>query len=162
MPKSVAVFPGSFDPFTIGHESIVLRGLDLFDHIIIAIGYNSTKRSLFPLDTRIRMIGKVFEGNRRVSVESYQGLTVDFCKGINAHFIIRGLRTAADFEFERAIAQVNRMMDRTMESVFLLTSPELTPINSTIVRDILVHGGDASMFIPSAINIEDYTGEMNR
>ena len=121
------------------HESIVLRGLDLFDHIIIAIGYNSTKRSLYPLDTRLRMINKVFEGNSRVSVKSYQGLTVDLCKSIHVHFIIRGLRTAADFEFERAIAQVNRMMDKEMESVFLLTSPELTPVNSTIVRDILVH-----------------------
>lgn len=162
MPKSVAVFPGSFDPFTIGHESIVLRGLDLFDHIIIAIGYNSSKRSLFSLEARIRMINNVFEGNNRVSVDSYQGLTVDFCRSIHAHFIIRGLRTAADFEFERAIAQVNRMMDKDMESVFLLTSPEFTPINSTIVRDILVHGGDAAMFLPSSINIEDYTDEMNR
>ncbi|HUW06802.1 MAG TPA: pantetheine-phosphate adenylyltransferase [Williamwhitmania sp.] len=162
MPKSVAVFPGSFDPFTIGHESIVLRGLDLFDHIIVAIGYNSSKRSLFPLEARIRMINKVFEGNNRVSVDSYQGLTVDFCRSIHSHFIIRGLRTAADFEFERAIAQVNRMMDKDMESVFLLTSPEFTPINSTIVRDILVHGGDAAMFLPSSINIEDYADEMNR
>lgn len=162
MQEKVAVFPGSFDPFTIGHESIVLRGLDLFDHIIIAIGYNSTKRSLFPVDTRIKMIRQVFNDNSRVSVESYQGLTVDFCKGIQAHYIIRGIRTAADFEFERAIAQVNRMMDKSMESVFLLTSPELTPVNSTIVRDILVHGGDATMFIPASINIEDYLNEMNR
>jgi pantetheine-phosphate adenylyltransferase, bacterial len=162
MQEKVALFPGSFDPFTVGHESIVLRGLDLFDHIIIAIGYNSTKRSLYPLDTRLRMINKVFEGNSRVSVKSYQGLTVDLCKSIHVHFIIRGLRTAADFEFERAIAQVNRMMDKEMESVFLLTSPELTPVNSTIVRDILVHGGDATMFIPSSINIGDYAHEMNR
>ena len=156
MQEKVAVFPGSFDPFTVGHESIVLRGLNIFSHIVIAVGYNSNKKSLFSLEERIEMIEKIFEAYPNVSVKSYQGLTVDFCKSINAGFILRGLRTASDFEFERAIAQVNRMMDGGLESVFLLTSPELTPVNSTIVRDILIHGGDATMFIPTAIDIATY------
>ncbi len=156
MQEKVAVFPGSFDPFTVGHESIVLRGLNIFSHIVIAVGYNSNKKSLFSLEERIEMIEKIFEAYPNVSVKSYQGLTVDFCKSINAGFILRGLRTASDFEFERAIAQVNRMMDVGLESVFLLTSPELTPVNSTIVRDILIHGGDATMFIPTAIDIATY------
>lgn len=156
MQEKVAVFPGSFDPFTVGHESIVIRGLNLFSHIVVAVGYNSSKKSLFTLEERIQMIEKIFEAYPNVSVQSYQGLTVEFCKSIKAGYILRGLRTASDFEFERAIAQVNRMMDGGLESVFLLTSPELTPVNSTIVRDILIHGGDASMFIPKGINIADY------
>ncbi|SDC41113.1 pantetheine-phosphate adenylyltransferase [Williamwhitmania taraxaci] len=162
MQERVAVFPGSFDPFTVGHESIVLRSLSIFSHVVIAVGYNSSKKSLFPLETRIRMIEKIFEAYPNVTVSSYQGLTVDFCKGINAGYLLRGLRTASDFEFERAIAQVNRMMDENLETVFLLTSPELTPVNSTIVRDILIHGGDANMFIPKSINIADYMNELNR
>ena len=162
MQEKVAVFPGSFDPFTVGHESIVLRGLSIFSHVVVAVGYNSSKKNLFSLETRIAMIEKIFDAYPNVSVKSYQGLTVDFCKSINAGYILRGLRTASDFEFERAIAQVNRMMEGQLESVFLLTSPELTPVNSTIVRDILVHGGDASMFIPKKIDIADYMGDLNR
>jgi len=162
MQDKVAVFPGSFDPFTVGHESIVLRALNMFSKVIIAIGYNSSKKNLFPLETRIRMIEKVFAAYPNVSVRSYQGLTVDFCKTVNAGYILRGLRTASDFEFERAIAQVNKMMAGNVESVFLLTSPELTPVNSTIVRDILIHGADASMFIPKAIDIADYLADLNR
>ena len=162
MQDKVAVFPGSFDPFTVGHESIVLRALSIFSRVVIAVGYNSSKKSLFPLETRIRMIENVFKGYPNVSVKSYQGLTVDFCKSINAGYILRGLRTASDFEFERAIAQVNRMMDGNLETVFLLTSPEHTPVNSTIVRDILIHGGDATMFIPKGINIKDYMRDLNR
>lgn len=162
MQEKVAVFPGSFDPFTVGHESIVLRGLNIFSHIVIAVGYNSNKKNLFSIEARIAMIEKVFEGYPNVSVKSYEGLTVDFCKSIKAQYILRGLRTASDFEFERAIAQINRMMDGGLESVFLLTSPELTPVNSTIVRDILIHGGDASMFIPKSIKIANYMDSSKR
>jgi pantetheine-phosphate adenylyltransferase len=157
--KKIAVFPGSFDPFTIGHEGIVLRALGLFDEIIIAVGANALKKSYYPLSVRKEMISKVFQNEPRISVDHYEGLTVDFCRKNGANFLLRGLRTAADFEFERAIAQVNRAMTPEVESVFLLTIPEHTPINSTIVRDIIRSGGDASRFVPSAINLKDYKGE---
>ncbi len=157
--KKVAVFPGSFDPFTIGHEAIVLRALDLFDEIIIAVGANALKKSYFSLKTRKEMISRVFKKEPRVKVDHYEGLTVDYCRKNGAKYILRGLRTAADFEFERAIAQVNRAMAPEIDSVFLLTVPEHTPINSTIVRDIIRSGGDASKFVPSSIDLKDYKGE---
>lgn len=157
--KRIAVFPGSFDPFTIGHEGIVRRSLTLFDEIIIAVGANALKKSYYPLETRKKMISVVFADEPRISVDHYEGLTVDFCKRKGANFILRGLRTAADFEFERAIAQVNKAMAYNIESVFLLTVPEHTPINSTIVRDIIRSGGDASPFVPAAINLKDYKGD---
>jgi pantetheine-phosphate adenylyltransferase len=154
--ERVAIFPGSFDPFTVGHESIVNRAIPLFDKIIIMIGYNSNKRSFFPVEKREIWINEVFKNESKVTVECHEGLTVDFCKKVNAKYILRGLRTSADFEFERAIAQVNKMMHPQIESVFLLTMPEHTPINSTIVRDIILHGGDASSFLPAALNMADF------
>jgi len=157
--KKIAVFPGSFDPFTIGHEAIVRRALDLFDEIIIAVGANALKKSFYSLDTRKKMITKVFQNEPRVKVDHYEGLTVDFCRRNGAKFLLRGLRTAADFEFERAIAQVNKAMANDIESVFILTIPEHTPINSTIVRDIIRSGGNASKFVPSSINLKDYKGD---
>ena len=156
--KKIAVFPGSFDPFTIGHEAIIIRALRLFDEIIIAVGANALKKSFYSLATRKEMITKVFQNEPRVRVDHYEGLTVDFCKKNGAGYIIRGLRTAADFEFERAIAQVNKVMASDIESVFLLTVPEHSHINSSIVRDIIRNGGDASVFVPAVINIKDYTG----
>ncbi len=152
----VAVFPGSFDPFTIGHESIVRRALSFLDRIIIAVGYNSAKKGFFPLDKRLEWIGNVFVNDPAIEVTWFSGLTVDFCREKNARFILRGLRTAADFEFERAIAQVNKAMDSNIESVFLLTSPEHTPINSTIVRDIIKNGGDASRFVPKGVRLSEF------
>jgi pantetheine-phosphate adenylyltransferase len=157
--KKVAVFPGSFDPFTVGHEAIVKRALSLFDEIIIAVGANALKKSFYPVETRKRMISKVFRDEPRVRIDHYEGLTVDYCKKNNSGFLLRGLRTAADFEFERAIAQVNKAMAPEIESVFLLTIPEHTPITSTIVRDIIRSGGDASRFVPSSINLTDYKGD---
>ncbi|MCX6329592.1 MAG: pantetheine-phosphate adenylyltransferase [Bacteroidia bacterium] len=157
--KKIAVFPGSFDPFTMGHEGIVKRALNLFDEIIIAVGANALKKSYYSLETREKMISKVFQGEPRVKVDHYEGLTVDYCKTNGAKYILRGLRTSADFEFERAIAQVNKAMASEIESVFLLTIPEHTPINSTIVRDIIRSGGDASRFVPATINLKDYKGE---
>jgi pantetheine-phosphate adenylyltransferase len=157
--ERIAIFPGSFDPFTVGHESIVNRALPLFDKIIIMIGYNSNKRSFFPVEKRERWIQQVFKNEPQVSVQCYEGLTVDFCKKVNAGYILRGLRTSADFEFERAIAQVNKQMYPQIESVFLLTTPEHTPINSTIVRDIILHGGDASMFLPAGLNMAEFVPE---
>ena len=157
--KKIAVFPGSFDPFTIGHEGIVIRGLSLFDEIIIAVGANALKKSYYPLNVRKEMIGKVFQNEPRIRVDHYEGLTVDYCRKNGAGYLLRGLRTAADFEFERAIAQVNRALIPEVESIFLLTIPEHSPINSTIVRDIIRSGGDASRFVPGAINLKDYKGE---
>jgi len=157
--KKIAVFPGSFDPLTIGHEAIVRRALNLFDEIIIAVGANALKKSYYSLETRKAMISTIFRDEPRIKVDHYEGLTVDYCRKHGAKYILRGLRTAADFEFERAIAQVNRAMAYDIESVFLLTVPEHTPINSTIVRDIIRSGGDASKFVPSSINLRDYKGD---
>ncbi len=157
--ERVAIFPGSFDPFTIGHESIVKRAIPLFDKIVIMIGFNSNKRSFFPLEKRERWIREIFKDEPKVDVQFHQGLTVEFCKKVNAGYILRGLRTSADFEYERAIAQVNKKMHPKIESVFLLTMPEHTPINSTIVRDIILHGGDARMFIPAALDISEFIPE---
>jgi len=157
--KRTAVFPGSFDPFTIGHEAIVRRALGLFDQIIIAVGANALKKNYYNLATRKEMIKKVFSDESRIIIDHYEGLTVDYCIRNNAGYLIRGLRTAADFEFERAIAQVNRVLAPGVESVFLLTVPEHSHINSTIVRDIIRSGGDASIFVPSSIKLSDYRGE---
>jgi pantetheine-phosphate adenylyltransferase len=154
--KKTAVFPGSFDPFTVGHEGIVLRALSLFDEIVIAVGANALKQSYYSLETRKDMIYTVFKKEPRIKVDHYEGLTVDYCKKHGASYILRGLRSAADFEFERAIAQVNKAMAPDVESVFLLTVPEHASINSTIVRDIIRSGGDASQFVPAAINLRDY------
>lgn len=151
--KKIAIFPGSFDPFTRGHESVVLRSLPLFDEVIIAIGNNSSKTGFFTIQERIELIEMVFKNNNQVHVQSYDGLTVDFCKNVGAQFMLRGIRTAADFEYERAVAQMNKSMLPDVESVILLTTPELTPVNSTIVRDILRHGGDVSQFLPENMNV---------
>lgn len=152
----IAVFPGSFDPFTVGHESIVRRALALFDRVIIAVGENAEKKNLFSIEMRLKMIAKVFEGESRVEITRFTGLTVEFCRKHNARYIVRGLRTAVDFEYERAMGHMNWKMAPEIDTVFLLTSTEHTPVNSTIVRDIIKHGGDASMFVPSSINISDY------
>ena len=157
--KKIAVFPGSFDPLTLGHESIVRRALDLFDEIIIAVGANALKKSFYSLEIRKEIITKVFQNEPRVRIAHYEGLTVDYCKRNGAGYILRGLRTSADFEFERAIAQVNKVLSTGIETVFLLTIPEHSHINSSIVRDIIRSGGDASMFVPSAINLIDYKGD---
>jgi pantetheine-phosphate adenylyltransferase len=157
--KKIAVFPGSFDPFTIGHEAIVRRALRLFDEIIIAVGVNALKNNYYSLATRELMITTVFKNEPRVRVDNYEGLTVDYCRQKGAGYLIRGLRTSADFEFERAIAQVNKVMAPEVESVFLLTVPEHSHINSSIVRDIIKNGGDASMFVPAVINLKKFKEE---
>jgi len=156
--KKIAVFPGSFDPFTIGHEGIVNRALVLFDEIIIAVGANALKKNYYTLETRKKMISKVFSHEPRIKIDHYEGLTVDYRVKNGAKYILRGLRTAADFEFERAIAQVNKALIEEIESVFLLTVPEHASINSTIVRDIIRSGGDASKFVPAVINLQEYKG----
>jgi pantetheine-phosphate adenylyltransferase len=148
-----AIFPGSFDPFTIGHESVVRRALPLFDTIIVSVGYNTNKMGYFSLEQRIQWIKDVFENEPKIEVDKYEGLTVDYCVNMNAGYILRGLRTAADFEYERAIAQMNRAMHPAIETVFLLTRPEHAHVTSTIVRDIIMYGGDATIFLPEKIKI---------
>lgn len=153
--KRIALFPGSFDPFTIGHESVVKRALTLFDKIIIGIGDNNLKSTMLSIEKRIEIINKVFINEPKVEIKTYSGLTIDFCKKNNCNFILRGLRTSADFEFERAIGQTNKLLEKNIETVFILTLPEHTFISSSIVRDILKNKGELSHFLPSGILASD-------
>ncbi len=148
-----AIFPGSFDPITKGHQALVNRGLELFDEIIVAIGSNANKNYMFTLEERISFIEKTFKNEPRVKVESYEGLTTEYCEKKNAKFMLRGLRTSPDFEFERAISQINKEIKPTIETVFLITSAELSAISSSIVRDIIKNNGDASPFLPSVLKL---------
>ena len=148
--KNKAVFPGSFDPLTLGHVDIINRALPLFNEIIIAIGTNSAKKYMFSLEERINFIKKTFKNEQKITVTSYKGLTIDFCKKNNIDFILRGLRNPADFEFEKAIAHTNRKLSK-IETIFLLTSADTSYISSSIVRDIMRHGGDISSLVPKAV-----------
>jgi pantetheine-phosphate adenylyltransferase len=142
-----AVFPGSFDPFTIGHADIVQRALPLFNHIYIALGNNSAKSPLMTPEERKHHIAQYYAANPKISVVSYSGLTTAFCKSIGAQVIIRGLRSSNDFEFEQSIAQMNQVLPGEIETLFLMCRPEHAHISSTIIRDIIRNGGDASNFI---------------
>jgi len=154
--EKIAVFAGSFDPFTLGHESVVLRSADLFDKIFVAVGVHSGKKPLMKIESRVRMIRDVFAGQEKIVADYFEGLTVEYCRRVKATHMLRGIRTAADFEYERAVAQINKRMLPEVESIFLLTSPEHTPINSTLIRDIIRNGGDASQFLPAGIDIRNY------
>ena len=145
-----AVFPGSFDPITIGHLDIVKRGIKIFDEIIIAIGDNTDKKYLFSKEKRVEFVERTFSDYDKVKIESYNGLTVDFCKKNNIEFMIRGLRNPADFEFEKSIALTNREMTG-IETIFFLTSPENSFVSSSIVRDLIRNRGDYKLFIPKGI-----------
>lgn len=145
-----AVFPGSFDPLTLGHTDIINRALPLFDEIIIAIGTNSTKKYMFTLEQRKMFIEKTYQNNPKIKIDTYEGLTINYCNKVNSDFILRGLRNPADFEFEKAIAQTNRKMSK-IETVFLLTSADTSFISSSIVRDILRNNGDVSMLVPEIV-----------
>lgn len=149
--KKIAVFPGSFDPVTVGHECIIRRAALLFDEIIVAIGVNADKKNYFPLKNRIEWLQTVLADLKNVRIDSYHGLTVDYCISQNAKYILRGLRTAADFEFERIIGQANKMLHPEIENIFLLSRPEHTPVNSSIVRDIHHNGGNIKPFVPAII-----------
>jgi pantetheine-phosphate adenylyltransferase len=145
-----AIFPGSFDPITIGHVDIVKRGIKVFDEIIIAVGDNIDKKYMFPKEKRVEFVKQTFKNYDNINIESYDGLTVSFCKKNNIEFMIRGLRNPADFEFEKSIALTNREMT-DIETIFFLTSPENSFISSSIVRDLIRNNGDYKLFIPKGI-----------
>lgn len=146
----IALFPGSFDPITKAHVDILKRSLSLFDKIYVGIGVNSTKQSFLSVETRLEMIKAVFEGEDKLEMITYEGLTVNFCQKIGASHMIRGIRTVSDFEYEKAIAQMNHALIPEIESVFILSKPGYSSISSTIVRDILRYNGDVAQFVPSA------------
>lgn len=149
--KRIAVFAGSFDPITLGHESVVKRALALFDEVIIAVGINTSKNYMFGMEQRIRWIKAVFAGEHSVKVETFEGLTVDFCRKKGAYIMLRGIRNSIDFEYEMSIAAMNRDLNPGIETIFLPTLPEHSHINATIVREIIKSGGDASRFVPAQI-----------
>lgn len=150
---STALFPGSFDPITKGHYSIVKRGLPIFDKIIIGIGKNSTKNNLFSLEKRIEIVQETFKNEKKIEVVAFEGLTVNFCKANNIKFILRGLRSAADFDYERTIALMNKELDDSIETLFLLSEPKYSGIHSTVVREIIRFGGDPKKFLPEGIEL---------
>jgi len=148
MSKRVALFPGSFDPFTKGHEDIVIRGLQLFDEVIISIGHNSNKKRYFEVEIMLDKINEVFKENDRVQVVLFNELTAELAKKYSARFLLRGLRNTTDFEYENSIAQVNKNINETLETVFLITSPKYAFISSSIIREVHRYKGDVSPYVP--------------
>ncbi|MGB1075265.1 MAG: pantetheine-phosphate adenylyltransferase [Flavobacteriales bacterium] len=149
-----AVFPGSFDPITRGHENILRRALPLFDEVVIGVGVNASKQPMFPLEQRMDWLRRVFADAPQVRVASFEGLTKDFCDREDAKWLIRGVRNGGDFEYERTIAQMMKALNRQLETVILFTDPDFAHMHSTVVRDIIRNGGDASAFVPEAIATE--------
>ncbi len=150
---NIAVFPGTFDPITLGHTDVVARSLHLFDKIIIGIGVNANKQAMFPLDKRIEWIKNIYNHTPKIEVVAYEGLTVNFCRQQHAHFIIRGIRSVGDFEYEKAIADMNRVVAPDVETYFLACSPQYSSYSSSIVRDLIRNGADASTFLPPEVKL---------
>jgi pantetheine-phosphate adenylyltransferase len=153
MNDKIAVFPGSFSPFTLGHQYVINRAMALFDKIIIAVGSNSSKEYYFTEEQRIQWMEDIFKDEPKVEIRKYDGLTVDFCKNIGANFILRGLRNSKDFNYEKEIAQVNQTLNEEIETIFIITSSEYSHISSTLVREVARNGGDISKFVPKGIKI---------
>ncbi len=147
----IALFPGTFDPITVGHVNIIERALPLFDKIIVGIGHNSSKATLFPVEKRIDWINQIFAGEPKVTGAFYEGLTVNYCKEIGAQYILRGIRNMADFDYEKNIAQMNKIVYPDAETVFLMCDPKYTPISSSVVRDLIRNNGDTSLFVPKEV-----------
>lgn len=150
--QRICLFPGTFDPVTLGHIDIINRALPLFDKIYVGIGINATKNPMFSAEQRMKWFKEIYQDEPRVESVVYDGLTVNYCKTIHANFILRGIRYVSDFEYEKTIADANRTLDKNIETIFLTGEPKYTSVASTIVRDILRNGGDASQFLPEAVN----------
>jgi len=153
--KKIAIFPGTFDPFTLGHHDIVTRGLKIFDKIFIAIGNNPKKERYFNVDLIKKKIENLYANNSKLDVINYNKLTASLAKDLSANFILRGLRNTTDFEFENSISQINKDINTKLESVFLITSPNLAPISSTIIRDVIRYGGDINKYLPYNIKLDE-------
>jgi pantetheine-phosphate adenylyltransferase len=151
MSKRIALLPGTFDPITIGHANIVERAMQLFDEIVIGIGINSSKSTLFAIEKREAWIKEMYKSNNKVRVVRYEGLTVTCCQEVGANYILRGLRNMADFDYEKNIAQMNKLVYPNAETVFLMCDPAYTPISSSVVRDLIRNGGDASAYLPAEV-----------
>jgi pantetheine-phosphate adenylyltransferase len=149
---NIAVFPGTFDPITLGHTDIIDRSLDLFDKIIVGIGVNSNKVPMFPIEQRINWIKNIYKEEKKIEVLSYSGLTVNFCESVKAQFIIRGLRTVSDFEYEKAISDMNQLLNPQIETIFLACTAKYSSFSSTMVRDVIRNNGDSSLFLPMEIH----------
>jgi len=149
--QRICLFPGTFDPITLGHTDIINRALPLFDKVIVGVGLNATKDPMFSAEQRLQWIREIYKNEKKVEGAAYQGLTVNFCQKIGANFILRGIRYVSDFEYEKTIADANRTLDKNIETIFLTGEPKYTSVASTIVRDILRNGGDASHFLPDIV-----------
>ena len=147
----ICLFPGTFDPITLGHVDVIRRAADLFDKIVIGVGINASKQPMFTTDQRTGWIGEIFSNDERIEAAWYSGLTIDFCRQINATYILRGIRYVSDFEYEKAIADMNRMLAPEVETVFLTCSPLYSTISSTLVRDVIRNGGNVKQFVPEAV-----------
>ena len=150
---NIAVFPGSFDPITIGHYDLIKRALPLFDKIIVAVGTNSTKSSLFPLEERLGWLKIVFKDEPKISIDHFEGLTAHYCIKVHANFLIRGLRNSSDFDYEKTISQVNQIISEGIETVFLISNPQYSHISSTIVREVIKGNGNVEPFLPKGVVI---------
>lgn len=150
--QRICLFPGTFDPITVGHLDIIYRSLDLFDKLYIGIGRNANKAPMFSEEQRLSWINEIFKNEKRVEAVVYDGLTIGCCKTVNAKFILRGIRYVNDFEYEKAIADMNRSLDENIETIFLTCLPQYTSVASTLVRDVIRNGGDASPFLPDVVN----------
>ena len=151
--ERICLFPGTFDPITKGHVDIIQRAASLFDKLVIGVGINSSKEPMFSVEQRCGWMNEIFKGDTRISAVGYKGLTIDFCKEIDAHFILRGIRYISDFEYEKAIADMNRMLAPDIETVFLTCSPLYSTISSTLVRDVIRNNGDIRLFVPDEVKI---------
>lgn len=151
--QRICLFPGTFDPITKGHVDVISRAVSLFDKLVIGIGINSSKQPMFTVEQRCGWIGEIFKNDARIEAVGYKGLTVDYCKEIGAQYILRGIRYVSDFEYEKAIADMNRMLAPEIETIFLTCSPEYSPISSTLVRDVIRNKGNVSLFLPEEVKI---------
>ena len=149
--QRICLFPGTFDPLTLGHVDIIDRAIPLFDKIIVGIGSNASKGPMFSAEQRLKWIKEIYKNESKVEGAIYDGLTVEFCKKVNARFILRGIRYVSDFEYEKTIADANRALDKSIETIFLTGEPKYTSVASTIVRDIIRNGGDAKAFLPEIV-----------